>query len=199
MKRIFTTIVAIVFFATLSFATKHIINTVGSNFSPFLTEAVLGDTIVFNIASGHTATQVSKANWDNNITTGNGGFDLSAGNNQQLLPVSAGNYYYICQFHGSMGMKGQITVSTPSRTSLYQTAVLSIFPNPVQNSLRWFYGGTDLKYLKLFNISGDVCKSWVIDGNTSSVPVEDFPAGMYFFAGYAESGRQIWIEKIQKL
>lgn len=82
----------------------------GFTFSPATITVHAGDTIQFNLSSIHNAVEVSQATWNANGTTSNGGFSLPFGGGALVL-VDTGTYYYVCQVHASMGMKGMIIVN----------------------------------------------------------------------------------------
>jgi plastocyanin len=99
MKKIVTTIFGVVAVFIYCFATKHTINTESSSFSPALTEMNVGDTVVFNVDGGHTATEVSQSTWNANGTTPGGAFNFGAGSNQQVVGLTVGTHYFVCQVH----------------------------------------------------------------------------------------------------
>ncbi len=105
-------------FGASSYATKYTITTPGMVFSPATLTAKVGDTVIFVISSGHTATQVSQATWNANGTTPlPGGFNYSSGTSQYILePSDQGTIYYICVPHASLGMKGLINVGAAAIT-----------------------------------------------------------------------------------
>ena len=90
--------------------------TIRSNFNTFTPDEVSikqGDTVIFSIATTHNVVEVSQETWDVNGTESNGGFTLDFGGGQ-LVFDSPGTYYYICEPHASVGMKGIIEVSPVS-------------------------------------------------------------------------------------
>ncbi len=92
---------------------SHTITTANNvSFDPAEVTARVGEVILFEIGSGHTATQVSEDTWANNGNVSNGGFDLPAGSWPIWLTDSdVGTIYYVCKNHVGMGMKGKIIVT----------------------------------------------------------------------------------------
>lgn len=96
-------------FFTLSWSKTIVVTTPGFVFSPKAIDAKVGDTISFNIDSDHNVVEVTKATFDANRETGNGGFELPFGGGKLILK-NAGTFYFVCQPHASFGMKGTLTV-----------------------------------------------------------------------------------------
>ena len=72
----------------------------------------LGDTIEFGPLGYHNAVEVDESTWTTNDTTYNGGFYFPLGTaGGYFIADSAKTYYYVCQPHVSMGMKGVIIVN----------------------------------------------------------------------------------------
>ena len=96
-----------------SFSQVQTINTVGTNFDPDTVTINLGDTIEFGPLSYHNAVEVNESTWTANDTAYNGGFYFELGSaGGYFIADSAKTYYYICQPHVSMGMKGVIIVNS---------------------------------------------------------------------------------------
>ena len=112
------------------------INQSGFSFSPATLTVDAGDDITITIGSPHTCTEVTEATWNANGNTSNGGFNCSAGTHPLTLTIR-GTYYYVCQPHASMGMKGQIIVnSTTGVEENNATTALRIFPNPASTEVQ---------------------------------------------------------------
>ena len=95
-----------------SFAQIHTINVVGMSFDPDTVTINLGDTIEFGPLAYHNAVEVDESTWIANGTTSNGGFDFPLGSpGGYFIADSAKTYYYVCQPHATMGMKGVIIVN----------------------------------------------------------------------------------------
>ena len=96
-----------------SFSQIHTINVVGMSFDPDTVTINLGDTIEFGPLGYHNAVEVDESTWIANGTTSNGGFDFPLGSpGGYFIADSAKTYYYVCQPHATMGMKGVIIVNS---------------------------------------------------------------------------------------
>ena len=91
---------------------NHIINTVGMFFDPDTLYVTVGDTVTFNIGNFHNAVEIDSATYTSNGTNSNGGFSFGVGAFDWVVP-QAQTYYYICQPHALMGMKGMIVANMP--------------------------------------------------------------------------------------
>ena len=96
-------------FTTLS--ANPAITNVGNTFSPDTLFVNTGDTISFNISGSHNAVEVSQSTWLANGLAPNGGFSIPYGGGTWIVN-SAQTYYYVCQPHASMGMKGVIIATS---------------------------------------------------------------------------------------
>ena len=110
----FLSILLFTFFT--SFSQVQTINVgTGMNFDPDTATINLGDTIEFGPLAYHNAVEVDESTWIANGTTSNGGFDFPLGSSGgYFIADSAKTYYYVCQPHATMGMKGVIIVNPPS-------------------------------------------------------------------------------------
>ena len=89
--------------------TSYTITTIGTSFSPDTIICNVGDTINFVVGGYHNAVEVDQSTWLANGATPNGGFSFAYGSGGgQVVITTAQTYYYVCQPHASMGMKGVI-------------------------------------------------------------------------------------------
>ncbi|MFI5203916.1 MAG: hypothetical protein ACHQF2_05415, partial [Flavobacteriales bacterium] len=71
----------------VSFGSVHVIINIGTtDFNPDPVSAVGGDTLVFNLMTGHTATSVSQTTWNANGNTPNGAFNFPAPGGTYIIP-----------------------------------------------------------------------------------------------------------------
>src|ERR1051325_12123192 len=93
--------------------TTHTVVASGFTFSPDSIFIAPGDSVQFSLGSTiHNAAQVDKPVWDANGTTSNGGFMVPFGGGT----IGLGDtriYYYVCQNHAPIGMKGVICGGVP--------------------------------------------------------------------------------------
>ncbi len=111
----------------------------GFTFSPAAVTVNVGDTVRFSIGSSHDAVEVSKAVFDANGSSSNGGFHLPFGGGSVVMN-SVGTFYYVCTPHASFGMKGQIQVlpanpteaaALPGEDHATTLLLLQNSPNPI--------------------------------------------------------------------
>jgi len=87
------------------------VKTSGMSFSPDEVTINAGDIIEFTTSGSHNAVEVSEADWEaGKKTAKEGGFSVGFGDTKTITFDSPGTYYYVCQPHASMGMKGKIIV-----------------------------------------------------------------------------------------
>src|SRR5512133_4142234 len=89
------------------FSTVHVINNVGTTFTPDSMVINILDTVEFTLANFHNAVEVSKDTYLAGDTTSNGGFRLPFGGGKVAFHT-LGVHYFVCQPHAAIGMKGVI-------------------------------------------------------------------------------------------
>ena len=93
---------------------SYTIETVGMSFIPDTVICDVGDTINFILGAGHNAVEVSDSTW---IIGGNtalsGGFNFGYGSTGYFVPDDCHHFYYVCQPHAQLGMKGVIIAHHP--------------------------------------------------------------------------------------
>jgi len=122
--------------ALISATTVRIYNE-GNVFIPNEVTVQPGDTLNFDIGTFHNAVEVSQETWNAGDTASNGGFRLPLGGGEIVL-TDEGTYYYVCQPHASLGMKGVIHVEVPNDipdAESVEGSSLHIYPNPVSDEL----------------------------------------------------------------
>jgi plastocyanin len=95
----------------------HLVINLGLTFFPETLIGGKGDTVRFVLDASQNAVQVSKATWDANGSTPNGGFSVPLGGGIAVLP-DTGYYYYVCPPHVLSGMKGILRVPPPPPSSV---------------------------------------------------------------------------------
>ena len=147
MKKKITLVSAFLIYSIASFGTTWTVIAVGSfpnfRYSPDSITITRGDTVVFNLASFHSALEVSQASWIAQVVVAlPGGFHVPFGGGTLLtdtLPL--GMHYYLCENHGPNGMKGIINILTSGVNQLSGSHNrFSIYPNPcVEKSIQVSY------------------------------------------------------------
>lgn len=104
----------------------------GTSYTPSSLTVSVGDVVTIAASSSHPLVEVDQTTWNasGNTPSGSGfGTKTSA---YTFTVTSAGTIYYVCQFHASMGMKGQIIVNSATNVTeqAFNSANLLLFPNP---------------------------------------------------------------------
>ncbi len=174
-------------------ATTWIITSPGNTFSPSTITITLGDTILFNINGSHNVVEVSQATWNANGNVSNFGFSLPFGGGM-LIPTFVNTYYYVCQPHAFMGMKGQIIVnpSTGIPAVSDKDRLLKFLPNPTSTQTRVHTGIPDglSNNLTVFDITGKVVMTTENILNNHLLDVAFLRKGIYFVEFQAEGYRR---------
>jgi plastocyanin len=177
-------------------AEKHTITNSGSTFSPGDISITVGDTVIFDISNNHNAVEVSKSTWDDNGKTKNGGFTIPFGGGSFVFD-QAGIYYYVCEPHASIGMKGIIRVGEPSGIKKANTVIEgAVFPNPASN---YFAISYSLEHkanvnISLLNITGKTIAVIYQDKQDSGSQYIEYnidyaiPSGVYFIRIMTDNG-----------
>ena len=81
------------------------------DFTPEDLTIAVGDSVNFEMSSGHNAIEVSQETYDNRESTPlDGGFQVQFGETLEVYFGEAGTHYYVCQPHTYADMIGTITV-----------------------------------------------------------------------------------------
>ena len=147
---------------------SYTINTAGMTFTPDTVTINLGDTVEFGPLGYHNAVEVDESIWTANDTTYNGGFYFALGSpGGYFIADSAKTYYYVCQPHASMEMKGVIIVNALPVPGCIDSTAINYDPlatvddgscnySPVGNLFISEYAeGTSYnKYIEIYNGTG---------------------------------------------
>lgn len=161
--------------------TTHNLFTGSSTFSPALLTIQPGDIVNISVNPGHTCTEVTQATWDANGTTSNGGFNYSPGSHQLILTVP-GTYYYVCQIHAFMGMKGRIIVESGTGVSDNSAAAaFSVSPNPASEHLIVMADPAMASFVALIDVQGREVLRRTVKG-TDTISIAHLASGDYTVA-----------------
>jgi plastocyanin len=184
---------AFVLYAVLALPSKITITNSGFTFTPDSIGISVNDTVVFQIASIHTALEVSEATWNANGNTPlPGGFSLGFGGGQ-VTGLTAGVHYYVCSPHVSLGMKGRIFVTSGLGINITETrnGKISITPNPTKGKFSLYYQESDMHgdatqeiKLDIYNFLGEKIFSQTNLQPQMSYELDltSFPEGVYFLS-----------------
>ena len=153
--RILYTVALFVAAFSLSAQTSHTLTTQGFTFNPDNLTINLGDTIHLTLGASHTCTEVDEATWNANGTTSNGGFDYPGPVVQSFVLATPGTYWYVCQPHAGIGMKGIINVT--NSTGVEEQEVISdlkLYPNPASTEVTIKLEGANTGMLSVVDVQG---------------------------------------------
>ncbi len=148
-----------------------------------------GDTIIFSIGGSHNAIEVSEETWNSNGNVANGGFSVPFGGGEVIFEEE-GTYYYVCEPHASLGMKGIInvvsTVTSDEEILAEKTDDFSIYPNPVKQvmGVSFFVPEYDEASIELIDITGRVVQVLAEKKTYAPGRYEE-----YFDLGHLEKGK----------
>ena len=183
-KFILSFLIALIFIPIAISKTFTVVNA-GYTFSPSVLNINVGDTVIFTLASIHDVAEVNKDVWDADGSTSNGGFSLGFGGGT-LVFNKVGTFYYVCQPHAGMGMKGTITVNGETFIqNISKQVSFSLYPNPTSDKLT-----TELNYsvsgnsqITIFDITGkQLMNENFINSEelTHTIDVSKLNSGKYF-------------------
>ncbi len=85
--------------------------TAENTFNPKTLMIKVGDTVEFTTTANHDVVEVDKTTWDANGNTKKAaGFSVDFNAKKKITFSQPGTFYFVCEPHASMGMKGSITV-----------------------------------------------------------------------------------------
>jgi len=88
------------------------VKTSGLSFSPDEVTINVGDTVEFTTGGTHNAIEVTETDWEaGKKTAKEDGFSVGFGETKEVTFDTPGIYYYVCQPHAGMGMKGKVIVN----------------------------------------------------------------------------------------
>ena len=173
-------------------ATWQITN-VDLTFSPSSVTIESGDDVNFSITSIHFVVEVDQATWNaNGATPLPGGFSTGFGGGAiSASRLAAGNHYYVCGVHYSLGMKGIIIVSAATGISENNEQLkISVFPNPASDILTVL---TDPHLIgsnySLTNQAGRQILKGKINSEIFSINISQFEKGVYLLRSDGQKRR----------
>jgi plastocyanin len=174
------------FLTSIAFSTTVTITNSGTTFTPSTVTIQLGDTVKFQLASMHNATEVSQATWEANGNTPLPGFATEFGGGT-VTGLTAGTHYYVCTPHASIQMKGKIIVNPATGIGNNQSdnGQISIYPNPTTGKFVVQYHGSksvsenNTSVIRVYNLSGEVLNSMPVLNDETTVNISALPAGNY--------------------
>jgi plastocyanin len=142
----------------VGFAAKHTISNVANTFTPDTLIIEVGEDVEFSLENTHNAVEVIKDTWDANGNAPKSiGFSVPFGGGEVVFPF-AGTYYYVCEPHASMGMKGVIIVRAATAISSVSNnnSNFEVFPNPASDIMNFSYtlNSSGIVDIRIMNAAG---------------------------------------------
>ena len=189
MKKIYSIILLSIVAISMK-ATSYTVSISGTTYSPATLTVTVGDVVTIAASGNHPLVEVDQTTWNasgtSSLTTG---FGVKTSNHTFTI-TSANTIYYVCQFHASMGMKGQIIVSTVGvKEQTDAPANISLFPNPAKDKFSVKFNSTENGTVtaKLYSVCGQEIQSLVVNkefnvgATTLNFDLQNnIPAGVYF-------------------
>lgn len=190
--RAFLFAVLLSFFCLTASATVHNITIDNTGFSPFTTNANVGDTILWTWQAGtHTTTSGNVPNgaatWNSPLT--------NASPNFMYIITTAGTYNYFCSVH--VGMTGIINVAASGVENLDVLETVTLYPQPCNKELTVDFSKTEssagIKTVELVNYYGQTVYSATVDAGIQSLRIEvaNLPSGIYFCSVSVANSRRV--------
>ena len=174
------------------FCTLWTVTNTGFAFTPSDITINLGDSVKFNLATIHNATEVSQATWSTNGTTPlPGGFQTAFGGGM-VLPdkLTVGIHYFVCTNHAFMGMIGTILVQNSTSGIIVNQipSNISLYPNPSNGKINLTIAGFPLDKncnMEIYNLQGELINQSVITNIKTEIDISRQPKGIYFVKIYS--------------
>ncbi len=155
-----------------------------------------GDTVQFTSIGYHSATEIDSIDWVNNIDNSNGGFDVGFGAptfDTWFVINTPGTYYYICEVHADMGMKGIIIVDASAQINEMYPSGSFNFYGLGNGSYKLQY--TDSDRYEVYNLNGQLIIEGGLDQmNTETILDTHLMNGAYTVR-FSKNGRTTMVKK----
>ena len=172
-------VLALFYGLNISAQQTHVITGYDHYFSPDTAYVNIGDTVRLVSLGYHSITEQDSIDWANNASTDNGGFWIGLGGSGDWFTVNqSGKYYFNCNPHAAMGMKGVLYVG--SALGHEEKVNLDAFKAYMDKSNRLYLNYTNVKSVNIYSITGKVVYTAQLDCNTSSKAIDfNFDKGIY--------------------
>ena len=151
---------------------SHTIMATDHQFDPDTLHIESGDTVRLTSIGYHSTTSVDSTDWADSISNHNGLFWLgfgAPGPAEYFVLNTPGKYYYICDPHASMGMRGLIYVdmaqSMPDHLDPDNFSVFSLGNNQIKLE---FYGASKVE---IYTITGQKLTTKMLLSNTYTTTI----------------------------
>ena len=185
MNKIYFILSFLAFVNIVQAQTSHSLLATDHYYDPDTLYIMPGDTVDVIINGYHSVTEIDSIDWVNNTDNPNGGFDVGFGSsdpNTWFVVNTPGTYYYICEPHAMMGMKGILIVQNPNAVieqAYFKPENFNAYKLN-ENSINLMY--KDSNQLNVFDINGKQVFQSELDINSEEFTIPNqFKTGTYIF------------------
>lgn len=177
--------------------TNHVINTVGTTFSPDNITIDVGDTVTWNNTGGNHNVNGTTATFPSNPESFSNGAASSGWTFKHVFTIE-GTYDYRCDPHAGLGMAGKVVVRAAMSAKEVSKVDFSIFPNPVKDVLNVKVSAAGNYIAKIYGMNGQLLQAQKINGFDAKLSIASFAKGIYFVK-IESDGMVVREEKVVKL
>jgi len=175
--------IVLICMAGLKAQITHTVAVSGFTYSPADLAIATGDEVKFEGSSSHPIQEVSEETWTNNGTTPlSGGFAFEDGSGIVPFPNS-GVHYYVCTSHAGQGMKGKITVLSPTAVKDAELKEITMYPVPLSGNVLVITvkKPADVFMLTVYDMAGNMrlTERGSSNDGTYRLNCSDLPRGIY--------------------
>ena len=174
-------LLVLIYGLNISAQQTHIITGYDHYFSPDTAFVNVGDTVRLVSLGYHSITEQDSIDWVNNASTDNGGFwiGLGASTFEDWFVVNQpGKYYFNCNPHAAMGMKGVLYVD--SALGNEEEIHWDGFKAYLDKSNRLHLDYTNVKSVNIYSITGKIVYTKQLEFNSNSKVIDlNFEKGIY--------------------
>lgn len=180
MKYIYGLLI-LIFGLNISAQQTQIITGYDNYFSPDTAYVNVGDTVRFVSLGYHSITELDSIDWVNDLATDNGGFWVGLGAptfDDWFIVNQPGKYYFNCNPHAAMGMKGVLYVG--SALGNEEETHLESFKAYLDKSNRLYLDYMNVKSVNIYSITGKIVSTKQLEFNSNSKVIDlNFEKGIY--------------------
>ena len=165
---------------------------VGNDFSfdPDTAFVNVGDTVRLTSQGYHSITELDSTDWANNIATDNGGFWIGFGAitfDDWFIVNQAGKYYFNCNPHATMGMKGVLYVGASAGTD--ETGSTDLYEVYLDGANRLHLNYSKADQINIYSITGKQVYTKQLQLNSKSKIIDlNFKNGIYLVSYLNKTG-----------
>ena len=171
---------------------SHTIIATDHEFNPDTLYMDSGDTVRLTSIGYHSTTSVDSTDWVDSISNHNGEFWLGFGAptfDEYFVLNTPGKYYYVCDPHASMGMRGLIYVdmaqSIPDHLDPTKFSAFSLGNNQIKLD---FYSASQVE---IYSITGQKLKTKVLPADARTATITSQLARGNYVAVFSSDKRKL--------